>query len=151
VSVSKHYHARLQRVLRHVEEHLGDDLSVKVLSEVAAFSRYHFHRQFTALLDISVHRYVQLARLKRASYRLAFRDDESILEIALDSGFEAPEAFSRAFRQRLGQTPSEFRKQPQWMSWHTVYRPISETRKLHMRQPLQMCRSTWPPPTSICP
>jgi AraC family transcriptional regulator len=138
VSASKHYHARLQRVLSHVEEHLGDDLSVEVLSGVAAFSRHHFHRQFTTLFDISVHRYVQLVRLKRASYRLAFRDDESILEIALDSGFEAPEAFSRAFKQRLGQTPSEFRKQPQWASWHATYRPISATRKLHMRQSLHI-------------
>ena len=138
MSASKHYHARLQRVLSHVEEHLGDDLSVEVLSGVAAFSRHHFHRQFTTLFDISVHRYVQLVRLKRASYRLAFRDDESILEIALDSGFEAPEAFSRAFKQRLGQTPSEFRKQPQWASWHATYRPISATRKLHMRQSLHI-------------
>lgn len=31
-------------------------------------------------------------RLKRASFRLAFRDERSVLEVALDSGFEGPEA-----------------------------------------------------------
>jgi AraC family transcriptional regulator len=47
--VAKNYHARLQRVLRHIDEHLEDDLSVEALSGVAAFSKHHFHRQFTAL------------------------------------------------------------------------------------------------------
>jgi AraC-like DNA-binding protein len=52
---AKHYHARLRRALRHIEEHLGHDLSVQALSEVAAFSKYHFHRQFMALFGIGVH------------------------------------------------------------------------------------------------
>ena len=129
-----HYHARLQRVLAYIEEHLDDDLSVDVLSGVAAFSRFHFHRQFSNLFGIGVHRYVQLARLKRASYRLAFRDGETILQIALDSGYEGPEAFARAFKQRLGQTPSAFRERPEWTSWHAAYQPVSETRKVHMKR-----------------
>lgn len=129
---TNHYHARLRRVLAHIEEHLDEDLSVDVLSGVAAFSRHHFHRQFSALFGINVHRYVQLARLKRAAYKLAFRDGETILEIALDSGYEGPEAFARAFRQRVGQTPSQFRDRPQWTPWHEAYQPVSETRKAHM-------------------
>ena len=126
------YHARLHRVLDHIETHLDDDLSTEMLSGVAAFSKHHFHRQFTALFGIGIYRYVQLLRLKRASYRLAFRDDP-ILDIALDSGYEGPEAFARAFKQRIGQTPSAFRDQPQWSPWHAVYQPITEMRATHMK------------------
>jgi AraC-like DNA-binding protein len=36
--------------------------------------------------------------LKRASFRLAFEDDKRVIDIALEAGFESPEAFSRAFR-----------------------------------------------------
>lgn len=129
---TKSYHARLHRVLRHIDEHLGEDLSVERLCGVAAFSKHHFHRQFTALYGVGVHHYVQLARFKRASYRLAFRDDP-VIAIALDSGYEAPEAFSRAFRQRLGQTPAAFRKQPDWTSWHAALQPIRETRMQHLK------------------
>jgi AraC family transcriptional regulator len=126
------YEARLRKALKHIEEHLDEDLSVEVLSGIAAFSQYHFHRQFSALFGINVHRYVQLARLKRASYKLAFRSEEPILQIALDIGYEGPEAFARAFKKAFGQTPSEFRNLPQWTSWHAIYQPISETRKTHM-------------------
>ena len=74
---------------------------LNVLSGVAAFSKFHFRRQFTATFGLSVHRYVQLARMKRASYRLAYRDDECVTDIALDSGYDAPVAFARAFRATL--------------------------------------------------
>lgn len=128
------YHNRLQKVLCYIEENLEGDLSVETLSGIAAFSKYHFHRQFTALFGMNVYKYVQLARLKRAGYRLAFRDDNSITDIALESGYESPEAFSRAFKQCVGQTPSDFKKQPQWSSWQTTYQPLTETRRTHMKK-----------------
>ena len=101
-SAAQIYARRLQRVLRHIDEHLDDELSVEVLSGVAAFSKYHFHRQFAEVYGIGVARYVQLLRLKRAAYRLAFRRKEAVLQIALDSGYEGPEAFARAFKRMSG-------------------------------------------------
>ena len=106
------YHARMQRVLDHIDRHLDHDLDLDALSSVAAYSKYHFHRQFTATFGLSVHRYVQLARMKRASYWLAYGDAHSVTDIAMDAGYDAPDAFARAFRQRFGQSPSSFRKSP---------------------------------------
>jgi AraC family transcriptional regulator len=125
------YRLRFRRVLEHVETHLDGDLSVEVLCRVAAFSKFHFHRQFSELLGMGVHRYVQLVRLKRASYQLAFRDDR-IIDIALGSGYESHEAFSRAFKKVVGQTPSDFRERPQWEPWHGTYRTLQELRSEHM-------------------
>lgn len=85
----RNYHARMQRVLDHIDQHLDDDLDLDALSRVAAYSKYHLHRQFTATFGLSVHRYVQLARMKRASYRLAYRDAESVTDIAMDAGYDA--------------------------------------------------------------
>jgi len=111
-NVIDNYHARMHRALVFIDAHLGEDLSVAAVSEVAAFSRHHFQRQFSSLFGVSLGRYVQLARLKRAAYRLAFRNGHSVLEIALDSGFEGPEAFSRAFRRHFDQSPTGFRREP---------------------------------------
>lgn len=127
---SQRYQKRFQRVLAYIDRHLDGDLSVEVLSGMAACSKYHFHRQFTALFGISVHQYVQFARLKRASYRLAFRLDTSVTDIALDSGYAAPEGFSRAFRQCFGQSPSAFRTHPHWPSWQDALQPIQREESL---------------------
>lgn len=132
----ENYQSRMQRALDFIEQNLGDDLHLDVVSEVAAFSKYHFHRQFTATFGLSVHRYVQLARMKRASYRLAFRDAESITGIAMDAGYEAPDAFARAFRQRFGQSPSAFRKSPDWDYWHKAFGPLDKVRSKYMQKTL---------------
>ena len=128
----QNYHARLQRVIDYIDQHLDGDLGLETVSRVAAFSKFHFHRQFTATFELSVHRYVQLARMKRASHRLA-SETPSITDIAMDAGYEAPDAFARAFRQRVGQSPSSFRKSPDWAPWLEAFGPLDNARSKLMQ------------------
>ena len=128
---------RLRSVIDHIHDRLSGKLTVDELAAVAGASKYHFHRQFTAEFGISVYRYVQLARLKRASSKLAYRPSESILDIALGCGYESPEAFSRAFKQVMGQTPTEFRIEPDWQQYRLALQPVDDMRKVHMEQQWQ--------------
>lgn len=125
---------RFRRVLDHIDRHLDDDLSLERLAAIAAYSRYHFHRRFVALAGLPVHRYVQLSRFKRAAWQAAFRPEVSVTSMALDSGYESVEAFSRAFRQRLGQSPSAFREEPDWRVWARAWRELDEARRWLMPQ-----------------
>ncbi len=127
------YYTRLRKVLRHIDTHLADELTAAHLSEVAALSKYHFHRQFSALLGIGVYRYIQLRRMKRAAFQLAFRLEQPITDIALANGYDSPEAFSRAFKRCLGQTPSGFRRLPQWWAWQEAYHPLLASEARHMQ------------------
>ncbi|QXI45174.1 AraC family transcriptional regulator [Pseudomonas wayambapalatensis] len=115
------YATRFEAVLTHIQANLEGDLSVNTLSEIANFSTFHFHRQFTAYVGVPVARYVQLMRLRRAGQRLAGDDSHSVLDAALDAGFESPEAFSRAFRRAFGMSPSTFRQAPSWQLWNAVF------------------------------
>jgi AraC family transcriptional regulator len=128
-STFERYQQRFARVLAHIEAHSEESVSLEALSGIAAFSRHHFHRQFTGFLGMSAHRYVQFMRMRRASWRLAFRPEMSVNDIALATGYEGPESFARAFRQFSGQSPSEFRAAPDWREWHSRFRPF-----VHLRQ-----------------
>ena len=121
------YHARMRRVLDHIDRHLDGDLDLEAVSGVAAFSKFHFHRQFKAIFGVSLHRYVQLARMRRASKRLAGQG-QSVTDVALEAGYETPDAFARAFRQRLRQSPSGFRKSPEWEPWLGAFGPLNTAR-----------------------
>lgn len=127
----KNYAKRFERVMAYIEQHLDESLSVEELSRVAHFSKFHFHRQFSQYVGLGVAAYVRLLRLRRASYRLAFGRDR-VIDIALEAGFESPEAFSRAFRQAFGQSPSQFRKSPQWQPWTERSRLPHRERKKEM-------------------
>ncbi len=126
------YNARMQRALDYIEQNLDGDLDLDTVSGVAAFSRFHFHRQFTAIFGMPLYRYVQLARLQRASHRLA-GDSDRVTDIAMDAGYEAPDAFTRAFRRRVGQSPSSFQKAPDWASWLAAFGPLDIARSKLMQ------------------
>ena len=116
------YSERMDRVCDYIHQNLSEKLTLTRLSEVANFSKYHFHRQFSGYIGMSVARFIQLMRLKRASYPLAFDKHIQIIDIAQEAQFENPESFSRAFKNVVGQTPSDFRKSPDWPNWHSKFK-----------------------------
>jgi AraC family transcriptional regulator len=132
------YSHRFQKTLQYIDTHLSDDLSLSRLSQIAAFSKHHFLRQFSELFGMGVYEYVQLNRIKRASYQLAFRREQSVIDIALESSYENPESFTRAFKKSTGQTPTEFRRQPQWTSWQQTCEVLACLRKIHMKMNHQL-------------
>lgn len=115
---AQRYAERFRRVFDYIDSHLYAALTVDELSRCANFSRYHFQRQFSEYVGMSVTRYIQLIRMRQASYQLVFQPQRRIIDIGLEAGFENPESFSRAFKKCIGQTPSQFRKQPAWQPWN---------------------------------
>jgi AraC family transcriptional regulator len=100
----------LADTLARIEAQLFMPLSVASLAEAAGLSPWHFSRAFTARLGESVMGYVRGRRLEMAAFRLAAANPPSLIDLALDCGFESQEAFTRAFRRRFGQPPGQFRR-----------------------------------------
>lgn len=100
--------AALLPILAHIQSHLDNDLSLAQMAEKAALSPYHFHRLFRSTIGETPKQYTQRLRLERAAFDLKIRD-ATILEIALNWGFQAPETFTRAFKRWFGVTPKQYR------------------------------------------
>ena len=129
---SKSYAQRIHAVLAYIDANLHGDLSLEALSRVATFSKFHFHRQFTAYVGVPVTRYVQFTRLRQAARMLVSRRSSSVLDVALEVGFESPEAFSRAFARAYGVSPSAFRRRPNWAVWGSSFIPPHFSRSIYM-------------------
>jgi AraC family transcriptional regulator len=126
------YRARFRTVLDYIDGHLADDVSLAQLADVASSSKFHFARQFSALYGCSVYSYVQSQRLKHAGELLAFRVHMSVLQIALESGYQSPESFARVFKSHTGQSPSQFREQPNWECWNETNQLSHAVRSQYM-------------------
>lgn len=126
--------ARLQRVHDYIEANLDQPLDIMQLSQLAHWSKYHFHRQFHAAFGVNVATLISQLRLKRAAYQLAYRPQLSVTNIALQSGYASNEAFSRAFQRLAGQSPSQFRKAADWPGWQQRL-ATTEQRSPMMPQP----------------
>ena len=111
------YERQLKKVIEFIGKHLDDKLTLTQLSDISCFSKYHFHRLFTAYTGLSLQQYIRWLRLKRAAHQLIVDKDKSIIEIAINAGFESHESFTRAFKQTCGVNPSEFRSHSSWQVW----------------------------------
>ncbi|MCE0724221.1 MULTISPECIES: AraC family transcriptional regulator [Legionella] len=111
------YKYQLEKVIEFIGKHLDEKLDLTQLSHIACFSKYHFHRLFTAYTGLSLQQYIRWLRLKRAAHQLIVDKDKTIIEIAINAGFESHEAFTRVFKQACGMNPSEFRVHSNWSFW----------------------------------
>ncbi|MGH7973269.1 MAG: AraC family transcriptional regulator, partial [Limisphaerales bacterium] len=105
----KDYKKRILRVLMHIQEHLDETLGLEELARVACFSSFHFHRIFAAMTGETIADHVRRLRLERAAMELR-SDAEQVVQVALAAGYEAHEAFTRAFKSAYGISPSAFRR-----------------------------------------
>lgn len=104
------YAARMLKVLNHIQNHLDEALDLEQLAGLAHFSVSHFHRVFKGMIGETIMDHVRRIRLERAYIELA-RTQSPVTGVAFDAGYEALEAFSRAFRKTFGLSPTECRAQ----------------------------------------
>lgn len=99
---------RVKATLLIMEQHLNDRVPIAQLARLVGVSRRQLERLFKEKAGISpanAYRHVRLIHAKS----LVTNSDASMLEIALEAGFENPSHFARTFKKFHGQTPSELR------------------------------------------
>ncbi|MAU00454.1 MAG: hypothetical protein CL608_25205 [Anaerolineaceae bacterium] len=103
------YEECINDVDQYIHDNISQPLNRELLAAVAGFSVPHFHRIFTAQKGENVAAYVRRIRLERAGWKLRMGAID-ITEVALAAGYESHAAFSKAFKQQFGFSPSEFRE-----------------------------------------
>jgi AraC family transcriptional regulator len=83
--------------------------AVELMARTACFSRRHFHRLTLQLTGETPGAHQRRLRLDRGAW-LLLTSRATVLEIALETGWETHETFTRAFRAQFGATPSAVRK-----------------------------------------
>lgn len=84
-------------------------VTLKKAAEQASLSEFHFSRVFRDAIGLSPLAYLHRRRFDHAVQRLLASND-TILQIAIDCGYQNPSAFTRAFSREFGQSPTACRK-----------------------------------------
>lgn len=101
---------QLQRVRHMIERDTPEErLTVEEIAHRCGLSPRHLMRAFKASTGMTVHQYANEIVMRRAMAIL--KNDEVPLKVlAWQLGYSSASAFSAAFRQAVGCTPSDFRK-----------------------------------------
>jgi len=100
---------RVAAALRRIERESHQPLLLADLARDAATSPYHFLRLFLQVVGVTPHQYLMRTRLHEAALRLR-RSSESIVTVAMETGFNDLSTFNGHFRRIMGMSPSAYRR-----------------------------------------
>ncbi|HEX8936903.1 MAG TPA: AraC family transcriptional regulator [Sphingomicrobium sp.] len=99
---------RLLRAKDRIDAASSEQWPIARLAGISGVSEAHFARSFKDAFGVPPHRYLLTRRIERASALL--RDTEqTITEIAFETGWNSLGTFGRVFRDIVGSSPGEFR------------------------------------------
>lgn len=101
---------KIKHVLTKIETDYGKSLTVEAMAKECGYSSSHFMRWFKENTGFGFNRYLIEYRLNRAADALRNSND-TIINIASNTGFENLSNFNRLFKKRFLMTPTEFRKE----------------------------------------
>ncbi|OZE85010.1 AraC family transcriptional regulator [Rhodococcus sp. 15-649-1-2] len=100
---------RWNDALGYIEDNLAGEIDATELARITLTSEYHFRRVFSALAGMSLSHYIRARRMTLATAEIL--DGVGVLDVASKYGYSSSDAFTRAFRQMNGLTPSAARRQ----------------------------------------
>lgn len=117
----------IQRIIGEIDLCIKDcnneEITLKRISDSLGYSEFYVSRKFREISGMQFRDYLRYRRLAFALKDV--RDtDKSLLDIALDYGFSSHEAFTRAFKEAYGITPSEYRQRPVPVVMRTIIKPF---------------------------
>lgn len=97
-----------QNLMRFIEDHLDEELTLDYLSEQFYVSKYHIAHVFKENLGLSVHQFITKKRL--AMCKDAILSQISITEACQMYGLKDYSSFYRAFKKEFGMSPKEYKE-----------------------------------------
>jgi AraC family transcriptional regulator len=99
-----------RRVVELLQQHLDGQVKLTTLAKECRLSVSHFARSFRISFGASPHRYLILRRVEMAKALLADTNN-SLVEIAAQTGFSDQAALTRTFAAIVGATPAKWRRE----------------------------------------
>lgn len=123
----KEWHRSIQSIVLEIDKCIksqnDEALTLAYLAEFLGYSEYYVSRKFKEISGMQLRDYLRYRKLAFALKEI--RDTKSgILDIAVKYGFSSHEAFTRAFKEAYGTTPSEYRSNPKPVVLRTAIKPF---------------------------
>ena len=100
--------ASIRTLAQRMTLNLSETPNLEELARLAATNRTTLNREFQEAYGSSVFEWLREQRLNRAALLLR-TTDQAVFEIAVSVGYESHAGFTKAFQQRFGVAPTEYR------------------------------------------
>lgn len=99
----------IEDAIEYIEDNLMNELTLDIISKKYYLSSFYFHRIFSAVLGMSLKKYILKRKLNK-SLEFIYDNSISIIDITFKLGFSSQSSYTRAFKACYGFTPIVTRK-----------------------------------------
>lgn len=103
-------YTRISAVFEYIGEHFRENITLEELARLVSLSPHYLCKCFKKVTGRTIFEYIEQMRIQYSCYLLGTTKD-SVMEIALRSGFNTVSYFNRVFKKYCGNTPKEYQKQ----------------------------------------
>lgn len=100
----------IRKALMYIQEHFKTPLQLSDISHFVKRSNTYISALFKEEMAMSITEYIQFTRINYSKHLLKYTQS-SILEVALESGFENQNYYATVFKKLTGYTPKVYRDQ----------------------------------------
>jgi AraC-type DNA-binding domain-containing proteins len=118
-AIDMEYDTTVNSIIKYINENLGRDLSIDILSEKFFVSRYYIMHKFKTCTGYSIHNYIIQKRLIVANALI--KSGKPATEASLECGFNDYSSFMRAFKKMFGYSPRQYLKNHQVSATNLPY------------------------------
>lgn len=101
-------------VLDYINQNIFEEIKIDAISKQFHYDKTYIMKRFKKELGISIINYSNIIRIYNSLKY--FKDNKSILEIALKSGFNSQEYYNEMFKNTLGVSPLIYKKYIKYIS-----------------------------------
>lgn len=95
-------------ILDYIDSNINDDISVSSISDVFGYEKSYVMKRFKKELGITITNYINSIRIYNSLNH--FATNKSILDIAIDNGFNSLEYYSETFKKIMKISPRSYKK-----------------------------------------
>lgn len=99
----------IQKAIRYIEDNYSGDICLRDIAEYVNFSPVYFHNVFKEYMGLTIHKYIEETRLRKAKEYLQ-TSELSLEEIGLRCGYKSHSYFTYCFKKTENTTPGAYRK-----------------------------------------
>lgn len=124
MAISPELYERIVAAKVYIDQNFDQPICLKLVSQQAFLSRFHFHRLFSQVYKKTPHQYLTFRRIEKAKVLLS--DNKQVTEVCNEVGFESLGSFSTLFKKESGFAPQYYRN----MAWLKKQKGKQEPRSM---------------------